>query len=474
MYELTCPLCRHKMLTPLARPNAMAKCRRCLNPFRVQRNNVKHTGSWGHASVDVFPGHEPIGVSNSVAGPPTPAEATGALAIQSLAAGRASRSSGSSVAGQRDRRSPPADYASPVRTMSRGRELAMRQTRRRQLNTLLWMTMLLILVGGAVGLGIYVREDLSELLGAHFESKQPYPIRRGGIGAAAATGASDGRSASAPPSHANASDEGSDSVFHGEDRPSPILASGDTLGMDHPALSDPQEEFFAHEIEIKRVSAQRLPQRLWREVDEPYVSPVQTGPLQIVNERVTTEETGRLVFSAEVQAVNTPLVRSATAELALVGFDDRIFARVEVDLPTLSSRRPQQIEVPIPDGYSKRTMRVVSSARGSAVPPDSVVISSALVETTGAGAGTSVRVTVINPSEYQLTRAVFFLAALNDQGQPIARWRMTWPGSIGPGDQVVFTADTPLESKIGVHQWDVVGLGRLPKDARLSPADGFM
>ena len=334
-----------------------------------------------------------------------------------------------------------------------GRKLAQRQARNRQITTMLWMTGVMLILGGVVGYGVYLGEDLGPLFESYLQTRQPIRQR--------AVDHQLGGDLDKEP----APDVGGRTfavLDQADDDPHPsLLSSSSHAANDGSPLGSVELYPQAQEPQERKIQAQVLATKRWRVVDEPYVSPVHVGPVQIVDEQVVVTDRGRLEFSAQVKTTGDPPVHLATADLALVDFDERIFARREVELVVLNHLQPRQIRVKIPGDLAKRTMRVTSSVRGTMPAPDSIVIQGALVEAIGEGSQTSVRVVVSNPSDSGLAQAHFIVMALNDEKQPLARWRMDWPWPIGPRQQIVFTAQTPVEAGWGVHRWAVVGVGRM-------------
>ena len=457
MYELTCPSCQHKMLTPVARLSALATCLRCSHQFEVQRSHVKRVRTLGGSVSAVELDHE-LSSNSSPAGIMSP-NATGslALALETRAKNRISNhefdqdpyqgavnQANDVVLGTPFEVSTHATLPS---LPGRGRELARQQALRRQIKTIFFMVGLIIILGVAVTIGVYFHEHVGLVINDYTQ------VRRG-------SRQQETWLATATPSGVT-TDNHPQTVFSSDgmsDRESQASIAFKDGGAVHDGSTGP---FTDTQPVARKIDAQLLPRHDWQVVDQPFITPMQIGPIQITNEQLSKTDEGQLQFSAEIRKVGTRPLQSVTVQVALVDFDERIFARLKIDMTVANSYHFQPIRVNIPSELSRRVMKVVSSVHGMTVAPDCVVLNGAIVEAIGESQQTSVRVTISNPSDYMLSDASFVIMALDEGGLPVVRWQAKWPWPIAPYEQIIFSANTPLDDTQQVRRWDMAGVGQL-------------
>lgn len=483
MYKLICPFCQHNMQSPVMRVDSLATCRRCRRKFRVKSSHIKElvvvsTDSLTavhSASMEVAAGtKQPSAVDSAKASrhPGRKSSSQGESERGASGVPGRSRHRGrvASHSGGADRKQGPVvvvrPYADQPRVEPRSRDggtQALQHARRRQVSTLVGLTLATCFASLVVVLSVHYGSSVGPMIGVYYNSQHDADTQADGDGGGqtvSAVGLGTMDQAGLAESVDKPTRDGAQ--LAPEDEPSSVFSNEISAG----------QAAALQAVLAATVPAERVSVGSWREVDEPFLAPLHMGPIRLVEEQFKRFESGQAHYSAKAVKAGLKPISSASVELMLVDFHDRVIGQLKVALTAISENHPRQLDVPIPPSLASRASYVAWTVDLVEAKQRGVLLENIIIQVIHDGVDTTATLMTTNLTGRYLQGAVFLIGALDGSGRPYAQWRIRWPKPIAPSQELAFKAKIDLKPHWEVMQWDLLGVGELATEA--DPSSGWM
>jgi len=215
----------------------------------------------------------------------------------------------------------------------------------------------------------------------------------------------------------------------------------------------------------------------WREVDRPI--PARTpedDSLRLLDAHWLFDE-GQPTFTATVVSAGHDMLVSAVVRLSLVDESDRLFAQADLPVALVSSQRPSRVSVRVPIHLYDKMRRVHSQFQPGPRMKDAVVLLGTTLSIQGQGPLATAEIETQNITDRALSGAVFLVAAMSRDNQPLAQWRMHWVSPMSPGERVRFASRTPVQPDWDGVRWEIFAVGEPvpePEPETIDPGPGIL
>ncbi len=222
-------------------------------------------------------------------------------------------------------------------------------------------------------------------------------------------------------------------------------------------------------------TAERLTATDWEEVYQHYEHQLPSQLLRLSSGRLGGGTGAYSVYVADLVCEGRDVVELAMVDLLLIDSSEMVFGRCRLPLMLVGGSFNDEpgartLRVKVPRRLADRTVRIESNVEIILTLSNAARFTDMLVEQSSGGTQSQLRLTAYNPLPKSLQRAVFFIQALDEEGEVLGRYRVNWTEPVGPRQRLELLAVVPVRDEASVRKWQVTGAAE-PQRQFGPPAD---